>query len=143
MTHIKFNRKPIAGSFDNLVDDIITEFPVLFKNDRIINVPVNIKESNKNYTIELIAPGFEKSDFKINLEQYTLTISAEKQAESEKSNGDKQIRSEYSYRKFSRSFTIDNKIDFEKIDAGYVNGVLILNLPKKESVSKAHEIVIK
>ena len=143
MTHIKFNRKPFTGSINNLVDDILTEFPGIINPERRTAVPVNIIESDKFYTIEVIAPGFEKSDFKINRDQHTLTISAEKQAESGSPNGIKQIRNEYSYRKFSRSFIIDEKIDPENIDATYVNGVLRLNLLKKESVKQAHEIVVK
>jgi len=54
-----------------------------------------------------------------------------------KDENEKQIRSEYSYRSFKRSFTLDEKTDGTKIDAKYVNGVLTLNLPKKEEVKPA------
>ncbi|MGZ5273832.1 MAG: Hsp20/alpha crystallin family protein [Chitinophagaceae bacterium] len=133
MTHVKFNRKPFEGSFNSLVDDLFAEFPVLYKNEQNGNavVPVNIKETDKNYSIEIVAPGFEKADFKISLEQQLLTISAEKKNEEKQ---EKLIRSEYSYRSFKRSFTLDEKTDGTNIDAKYVNGVLILNLPKKEEV---------
>ncbi|MGZ8550326.1 MAG: Hsp20/alpha crystallin family protein [Chitinophagaceae bacterium] len=133
MTHVKFNRKPFEGSFNSLVDDLFAEFPVLYKNEqnRKAVVPVNIKETDKNYSIEIVAPGFEKADFKISLEQQLLTISAEKKNEEKQ---EKLIRSEYSYRSFKRSFTLDEKTDGTNIDAKYVNGVLILNLPKKEEV---------
>ena len=137
MTLVKFNQKPFEGSFNNFVDDLIAGFPVLTKNE--VNqawngfVPVNIKETEKNYSIELVAPGFEKTDFKISLDQQILTISAEKQNEVSAEN-EKQIRKEYSYRSFKRSFTLDEKTDGSAIDAKYVNGVLTLNLPKKEVV---------
>jgi HSP20 family protein len=137
MTLVKFNQKPFEGSFNNFVDDLIAGFPVLTKNE--VNqawkgfVPVNIKETEKNYSIELVAPGFEKTDFKISLDEQILTISAEKQNEVNAEN-EKQIRKEYSYRSFKRSFTLDEKTDGSAIDAKYVNGVLTLNLPKKEVV---------
>ena len=138
MTHVKFNRRPFEGTFNNLVDDLFAEFPVLYKNEQNWKgtVPVNIKETGKNYSIEIVAPGFEKTDFKVNLEQQLLTISAEKKSEAKEEN-EKQIRKEYSYRSFKRSFTLDEKTDGNNIDAKYVNGVLTLNLPKKEEVKPA------
>lgn len=142
MTLVKFNHKPFQGSFNNFVDDLFAEFPVLYKNGLDQqwknSVPVNIKETDKNYSIEIVAPGFEKTDFKIGLEQQLLTISAEKKTEVEENTdnnpNEKQIRKEYSYRSFKRSFTLDEKTDGTNIDAKYVNGVLTLNLPKKEEV---------
>lgn len=137
MTLVKFNQKPFEGSFNNFVDDLMAGFPVLTKNE--VNqawkgfVPVNIKETEKNYSIDIVAPGFEKTDFKISLDQQILTIAAEKQNEVNAEN-EKQIRKEYSYRSFKRSFTLDEKTDGSAIDAKYVNGVLTLNLPKKEVV---------
>ena len=148
MTNVKFNSKPFAGTFNNLVDDLFAELPVLFKNDfnnaeRKGFVPVNVKETEKGYLLEVVAPGFEKADFKVNLNQNLLTISAEKKEEL-KEEKEKQIRREYSYRSFKRSFTLDEKIDATNIEASYVNGVLTLNLPKKEEVkASATEIVIK
>lgn len=144
MTTVKFNRKP----FNSLMDDFLTELPALFKND--FNnyeqkglVPVNVKETDKSYRLEVIAPGFEKTDFKVNLEKNLLTISAEKKDEVKEENN-KEIRREYSFRAFKRSFTIDEKIDATGIEASYINGVLTLNLPKKEEVKvSATEISIK
>jgi HSP20 family protein len=91
----------------------------------------------------VIAPGFEKTDFKVNVDNNVLTVSAERKAQ-EKRQTEKQIRKEYSYRSFKRSFTIDDKIDATAIEASYVNGVLILNLPKKAEVREAaKDITIK
>ena len=147
MTHVKFNRKPFEGNFNSLVDDLFTELPVLFKNEfnqtlRKDFIPVNVKETEKNYQLEVVAPGFKKTDFKINLDQNLLTISGEKK--NEVKENEKQIRGEYNYHSFKRSFTVDEKIDATRIDANYVNGVLTLNLPKKEEVkASATEITIK
>ncbi len=154
MTNVKFNSKPFEGSFNTLVDDLLSELPGLFKNEfnnveRKGFIPVNIKETDKSYLLEVVAPGFEKTDFKVNLDQTLLTVTAEKKEE-DKEDGfgsasqQKQIRREYSYRSFKRSFTIDEKIDATNIEASYINGVLTLNLPKKEVVkASATEIIIK
>ena len=146
MTHVKFNRKPFENSLSGFVDELFTDLPVLFKNE-VPGwkgfVPVNINETENGYSIEVVAPGFEKTDFKINLEQNVLTISAEKMNESNKETG-KQIRREYNFKSIKRSFTIDEKIDASAIEATYVNGILTLNLPKKEIVKPmTQEINIK
>ena len=153
MTHVKFIKQPFERTISNLVDDLFTDFPVHFKNNQCMTqwkgfVPVNIKENEKDYRLEVVAPGFEKADFNVNLDQNILTISAEKKNEvNEDSDGnrnEKQIRREYSYRSFKRSFTLDEKIDATNINAAYINGVLTLNLPKKEQVkTSAQEITIK
>ncbi|HEX7847837.1 MAG TPA: Hsp20/alpha crystallin family protein [Chitinophagaceae bacterium] len=145
MTLVKFNRKPFERTFNSFVDDLFTDLPDLVKNEPNWKgfTPVNITENEKNYSLEVVAPGFEKADFKINLDQNILTISAEKKEEVKEDKG-KQIRREYSFRSFKRSFTLDEKIDASAIEAGYVNGVLTLNLPKKEIVKPAaQEINIK
>ncbi len=141
MTHVKFNRRPFERSLNSLVDDLFAELPVLFKNDLHQPqwkgyVPVNIVETDKAYNLEVVAPGFEKPDFKVNLDDNVLTISAEKK-EASKDENTKPIRREYNYRSFKRSFTIDEKIDAAGIRAEYVNGVLTLNLPKKEIVKES------
>lgn len=145
MTQVKFSRKPFETTFNSLVDDLFAEMPALFKNgsnsqDWKNSVPVNIRESEKSYYLEVVAPGFDKADFKVSLDQNILTVSAEKKDEM-KNDGEKEIRREYSYRSFKRSFTLDEKIDASGIDAKYVNGVLTLNLPKKEEVKSASKVI--
>jgi HSP20 family protein len=136
MTQVKF--RPFETSLNTLVDDLFAEMPVLFKNGNKQSpwkgfVPVNIKENEKNYSLDVIAPGFDKADFKVNLEENILTISAEKKTDTKNEN-EKEIRKEYQYKSFQRSFTLDDKIDTAGVEARYVNGVLTLNLPKKEKV---------
>ena len=143
MTYVKFKSRPLNKSLPHLMDELINGLPVLFNegvssltNEGI--VPVNIKETDKAYSLELVAPGFEKTDFKISLEDNILTISTETnkdlQKDAQKGAEEKQIRREYKFRDFKRSFTIDEKIDATTIEASYVNGVLVLNLPKKAEV---------
>jgi HSP20 family protein len=141
MTLVKFKHRPVNGDFNNLMDDLFTGFPSLLGNDVSTSthrpyVPVNITEAEGVYTLEVVAPGLEKEDFKINLDKNILTVSADKKGDTEDKNS-KPIRSEYKFQSFSRSFTLDEKIDGEAISARYVNGVLTLNLPRKAEVKEA------
>jgi len=145
MTVVKFNNRPTNGF--NLLENFFNDIPTLFKDDfgsSLKNfVPVNIRETKEASQLEVVAPGFEKNDFNINLEKSVLTISAEKKNEV-KEESEKQIRKEYHYRSFKRSFTLDEKIDSEKIDAKYTNGILTLNLPRKAEVkASAKEISVQ
>jgi HSP20 family protein len=119
------------------MDDFFPQFPSLFRDDvsagAMQAVPVNIGKNDKGYKLEIIAPGFNKEDFTVNIENDLLTISAEKKAE-EENKSEKQIRKEYKFQSFKRSFTLDEKIDTEKIEAKYDNGVLTLNLYNKAEV---------
>lgn len=93
---------------------------------------VNIKESTDEFEVELAAPGFVKSDFNIELNRDTLTISSEKKIENETKEGQEFARKEFSYQSFSRSFTLPNTADSDKIKARYENGILKVSIPKKE-----------
>lgn len=153
MTYVKFNNRPFERTVNNFVDEIFDGLPQLFnQNSGLVPtngfVPVNIKETGNSYSLEIIAPGFNKTDFNIKLDANILTISAEKnpevKSETEKTQNEKRIRREYSYRNFKRSFTIDDKIEATGIDASYINGVMILNLPKrKEVIEEVKEILVK
>ena len=153
MTLVKFNRKPFDNNFNSFVEDFMNEFPGFPRGGHNHSnwkgsVPVNIKETEKSYVLDVVAPGFEKADFKVNLEQNILTITGEKKTaevkENEAHKSDKWVRREYGFRAFKRSFTIDEQIDATNIEASYVNGVLTLNLPKKEVVkASATEISVK
>ena len=148
MTLVKFRNKPFEGNFNNLMDDFFAPFASIYKDDHQTGhlkqaVPVNILETEGSYLLEVVAPGWEKQDFKIALDKNLLTIEAERKAEAE-SKGVKHLRKEYSFRSFKRSFTVDEKIDTENIDAKYQNGVLTLNLPKKVEVkASAKNITIQ
>ena len=93
---------------------------------------VNIKENKKEFNIEFASPGFTKKDFKIDLEDDILTISAEKEKEKSEEN-DSFTRKEFSYNSFSRSFTLPQNVNGDKIDAKYNDGILKLSIPKKDT----------
>ena len=100
--------------------------------------PANIVENKEGYRIDIASPGFEKSDFSIELNENLLTVSLGQEAQSseKKEDQNKSILREFNFNKFSRSFKISDKIDKEKIEAAYKNGVLEINLPLKEEVLK-------
>lgn len=93
---------------------------------------VNIKESIDDFEVEVAAPGFAKDDFKIELNRDMLTISSEKEINNEIKEGQQFTQREFSYQSFSRSFTLPNIVDSEKIGARYENGILRITIPKKE-----------
>lgn len=108
-----------------------------------ISMPsVNIIEGKDDFKIEVAAPGLEKKDFKINLENNVLTISSEKEMKEEKAD-DKYMRREFSYSSFQRSFALPNTVDAEKINANYKDGVLNLVIPKKEEAKEKPARTIK
>ncbi len=93
---------------------------------------VNIKETDNEYFIELAAPGFTKSDFKIELKNELLTVSSDKKVEKKKEDEQQFTRKEFSYQSFSRSFTMPLTGDSDKISAKYQDGILTVAIPKKE-----------
>mgnify|MGYP003702624547 CR=1 FL=1 len=105
---------------------------------------VNIGEGDNEYTIEVAAPGLEKKDFRIDLENNCLTISSAREDKNEEEN-EKYTRREFQYNTFSRSFTLPETVESEKIVAKHSDGILYVSIPKKEEakVKPAREIAIK
>ena len=100
-------------------------------------VPVNIRENDQNYEMDVVAPGCKKEDFKISVEDNMLTISFEqKQQNKEASEKSGWVRNEYVQRSFSRSFTLDDTVDVNRINGSYTDGILRLTLPKNEKAKK-------
>ncbi len=105
---------------------------------------VNVKENDEAFEIEVAAPGMNREDFKVKLENNLLTISSEKKEEKKEENG-RYSRREFSYQSFQRSFTIpENLVAGDQISARYCEGILCITLPKKEEVKPkpAREIKI-
>lgn len=92
---------------------------------------VNVKETNDDYLIELAAPGLKKDAFKIEVEEGILTISAEHKTENEEKR-EGYTRREFGFTNFTRRFTLPETADENNITATYTDGVLGINLPKKE-----------
>jgi len=135
MTFIRLKQKPF---FNNFSDDVFQNFPSLSGERKDAfpykhPVPANIIENENGYRLEVVAPGLNKEDFRIELDKNLLTISFEKKVDADQKN-EKFIRKEYSIQSFKRSFTVNDNIDADNISAQYVNGVLTLNLPRKAVV---------
>ncbi len=116
-----------------------------FNNADGWNMPaVNIKEEENAYSVSLAAPGLKKEDFRVDVDGDMLTISSDKE-ESKEEKKEKFTRKEYSYASFSRSFTLPADVDRTKIDARYLDGVLMISLPRKENGRKpsATQIAVK
>lgn len=129
--------------FDKILNDVFNT-PVFNDGASHASVPsVNISESDAAFQVALAAPGLSKEDFKINVEEGTLTISAEKQADATAKEGEKIVRREFSYAKFKRSFNLPETIDVAAISATYEAGVLNLTLPKTEVKKTTQSIVIQ
>ena len=102
----------------------------------------NIQEKDAEYVIELAAPGMEKKDFHVDVENGNLCISSEKKSETkEEDNG--YTRKEFGYSSFSRSFALPDNVNEDKIKASYKDGILSLALPKKEGAESIPKKEIK
>jgi HSP20 family protein len=115
--------------FDNLFDNPLFENSLLTRR-KLSRVPAtNIMESDEEYVVQLAAPGLNKKDFHINLDNETLEIKVENEEEKEDEDLDF-TRREYDYRMFYRSFNLPETVNPEKINAEYENGILKVHLPK-------------
>ena len=109
--------------------DFDNDLPSLDYAKRIPSV--NVTENEKEFRIEMAAPGLERTDFKVKVENGVLTISSEKEQE-KKEEKKNYTRREYSYNSFSRAFTLPENCAPDQINAKYENGILGITLPKKE-----------
>jgi HSP20 family protein len=145
MTLVKFNngqKSAVNPWFSDVFDSIINDS---FLNERFLNkVPaVNIAETESEFQIELAVPGLKKEDFKINLDKNVLSVSAEKKTKNV-DESKKYSKREYSYNSFVRSFTLPETADQSKVEAEYTDGVLKLNVAKKEEAKiQSREISVK
>jgi HSP20 family protein len=131
--------KQRPATYNSLFDELFSNFPANWGREfnHGWNVaPVNIYETTEGYHLEMNAPGRNKEDFKLSLDNGMLTIGYEKKEESENKDY-KTIRREFSNKSFKRSFSLDENINTDGIQAKYENGVLKLFLPKKEEVKNS------
>ena len=98
---------------------------------------VNVREDKDKYTIEVAAPGLDKNDFSVDIQNNVLTISSEKEMKDEKDEKS-YLRREFGYSSFQRSFSLPETVKVDNIKAKHENGVLYVELPKKkEAVEKS------
>lgn len=127
----------LPSIFDDFFNDEFMGIPV---SRQFATPAVNIREEEKQFDIEIAAPGMTKNDFKININQNgELTILLEKTKEEKESDAKEEkrhtwLRREFAYSSYSQSFTIPDEVDESQITAKMENGVLNITLPKKEQV---------
>lgn len=133
----------------NLVDELFSNF---LKNDYHENYlencgnrpATNVFETEKDFRIELLLPGFPKEDVQINYHKNLLTIKVDKEeAKEEKKDEFKYAHREFGAFNFEKNFKVPNTVDVENISANFENGVLRLILPKKEEALEKSPVEIK
>ena len=131
-------RNDLVPSWSNLFDDFLnnnwSDWTNRHYSDTNTTLPsVNIKETEENFEVEMAAPGMEKDDFKVEVNNGYLPISSEKKSETktEDKNG-RYTKQEFRYESFTRSFTLPDSADLEKIAAKYEKGILTISIPKRE-----------
>ncbi|SEF47162.1 Hsp20/alpha crystallin family protein [Algoriphagus boritolerans] len=96
---------------------------------------VNIMENNEAFMVEMAAPGMKKEDFHVELDNDTLIIQSENSFENTDENTSF-TRREFSYQSFKRSFYLPNTVEADQIKASYRDGILRLEIPKKEEAKR-------
>lgn len=123
------------SALPSLIDEFFGRdvFPgFIFDVEKRMSTPaVNIIEGKDDYRIEVAAPGLDKKDFKIDIDNNVLTISSEKEEKHEEKD-DHFMRREFNYSAFTRSFTMPEGTDGDKISARHADGVLTVVIPKRE-----------
>ncbi len=147
MKLVRFNNPAFQffnEDFNNIFKNLDTMYPSKHQpNLAFNNIPaVNVKENDGAFEIEVAAPGLKKEDFKLSLHENRLSISTKKEQSSEEKT-EQYTRQEFNYSSFQRTFTLPKSVDGEKIEATYSDGILHVNLPKKEEIKPAvKEIVV-
>lgn len=101
-----------------------------------ISIPaVNITENDKEFKLEVAAPGFKKEDFNIEVKNGYLVISGETKME-EKKEEEKYARREFRFNAFTRSFALPENVKEDKINARYTDGILFILLPKTQAAKE-------
>ena len=145
MSLVKFNsdrkNNALMPGFNDIFENFFNDS--IFNDRMVSRVPAaNISESAEEYHIELAAPGLKKDQFKLRVDDQVLSIAVEQQQENSENNR-RYNKREFSYSSFVRSFTLPESADDARITAEYSDGVLKIDVPKKEeakSVSRQIEI---
>ena len=133
---------PSKRMYNNDQNWLPTFFNDFFDNDWMMKTnatapAINVVESDKDYKVEVAAPGIKKEDFNIHLgENNELVITMEQKNEN-KEEHKKYLRREFAYSKFQQSFILPDDVEKEKISASVNDGILTIELPKHAPEEKA------
>ncbi|MDA6070118.1 Hsp20/alpha crystallin family protein [Flavobacterium sp. AC] len=139
------NTPSLPGLFEDFLNRELFNWGNSNFSSTITTVPsINIKETDDNYEVEVAAPGLDKKDFNVSLDNNLLTISCTKSVSQEdKGENNSYNRREFSYQSFHRSFELPNVVDEDYINAHYENGLLNLTIPKKEQAKQKEPKLIE
>lgn len=129
MKIIRWQNRPMLSSM--LEEMLERNYSTGFEKNCGCVPATNIREDEKQFEIQLAAPGMKKEDFSLQVENNVLSVSFEKKEEENKQD-DNFIRREFGVESFTRSFTIPKTTDAEHISARYENGILFIGVPKLE-----------
>lgn len=125
--------QPSWNRFPLLFNSLLSEWPSGSTFEHASAPAVNVTETDDQFELDVQAPGFNKEQFNVKLEDEQLTISATTEAEHENKVA-KVTRREFSRHSFTRTFSVPaNTVDTERIEAAYENGILRIKLPKLEA----------
>ena len=128
----RFSKREVPDTWDDFFNDSF--FNSFNLGRQSASCPaVNIMEDEKEFRIDVAAPGLSKKDIQIDLDDDVLTISSEQKDEREEKDR-RYMRREFSYNSFKRSFQLPDTIDQESIKASHESGILTIQLPKKKEV---------
>ncbi|RIJ37536.1 Hsp20/alpha crystallin family protein [Pontibacter oryzae] len=141
---------PARSAFSDFFSDVDRFFendlwrtPAQWGRQLMSDMPAtNIREDDKGYSIELAAPGKQKDDFNIDVNEGMLTISSQKE-ENKTEENDNYTRREYNYSSFSRSFRLPKGVKEDDIKANYKDGILHIHVPKGEEEKPNRRISIE
>lgn len=137
MRHLVRRRNHALPTFAKVVNDFFNDD--FGKNlDESLSIwngtqpAVNVKEDTDGFSLSVAAPGYAKEDIEVKVDDNILTVSSEKKEENTEKEGEKFTRREFKYAAFKRTFTLPETVDATNISANYENGILHINIPKKE-----------
>lgn len=142
MTPSTQKNRPVLGRFPSFFDEFFNDFQsASLPHTRV--PAVNVKESDNSYELEIAAPGMQKDEFNVEVDNDMLIISGEVKQESQ-SEDEKYTRKEFSFQSFKRSFSLpENSINIESIEAKYTDGILRITLPKlREQAHKNNRRIV-
>jgi len=135
MTLLKVNNRPAVKNWNGIVNDLFRDFEASLPSatEKNLGKPLtNVAETKEGYHVEILVPGRNKALFQVKVENGELLVGYEAEA-TEASQEHKQLRNEFTLGNFKRSFSIDENMNTEAIQAKYEDGLLKLYIPKKEN----------
>lgn len=130
MSIVRWN-PAVAPTFKSWVEDFFGDLK-FFPGDGVNLVPaVNIRETDETFVVEMAVPGMKKEDFDVQIKEGMLLISSEHKEEKEEKK-DNFTRKEFNFNSFTRSFRLPENVKPEAIKATYKDGLLLIELPKRE-----------